>query len=42
MRYGMDEIIEELYQVALVLLHKGDEETALKIAAICGQLEKGE
>ena len=36
----MDNLIEELYQVALVLLHKGDEESALKIAAICGQLKQ--
>lgn len=36
----MGEMIEELYRVALDLLHKGDEESALKIAAICGQLEQ--
>lgn len=38
----MNELIEELFNVALVLLHKGDEETALKIAAICGQLQQGD
>lgn len=36
----MGNLIEELYQVALVLLHKGDEESALMITAIIGQLEQ--
>ena len=38
MSKAIEDIIDELYKLAVDLLHKGDEESAIEIASLIGRL----